>query len=61
METTFLMRSDLARVQPKEHQVIPNQSGSSIYDGGARPQAGRPRNARTIQISKHAPMNPAIR
>ena len=29
--------------------------------GGARPHAVRPRSARTIQISKHAPMNPAIR
>ena len=28
---------------------------------GARLHALRPRNARTIQINKHAPMNPAIR
>ena len=29
--------------------------------GGASPHAVRPRTARTIQINKHAPMNPAIR
>jgi hypothetical protein len=28
---------------------------------GARPHAARPRTARTIQINKHAPMNPEIR
>ena len=32
-----------------------------ICDGGVRPHAVRPRSARTIQISKQAPMNPAIR
>jgi hypothetical protein len=29
--------------------------------GGASPHAVRPRTARTIQINKHAPMNPAMR
>jgi isopentenyl diphosphate isomerase/L-lactate dehydrogenase-like FMN-dependent dehydrogenase len=33
----------------------------AFCDGGARPHAVRPRSARTSQISKHAPMNPAIR
>ena len=37
------------------------QCGSLICDSGARPHAVRPRTARTIQISKHAPMKPAIR
>jgi hypothetical protein len=37
------------------------QSGSLICRSGARPHAVRPRSARTIQISKHAPTNPAIR
>jgi hypothetical protein len=41
---------------------LPRQSppGDTGF-GGARPHAVRPRTARTIQINKHAPMNPAIR
>jgi hypothetical protein len=33
----------------------------AIWDSASSVQAVRPRSARTIQISKHAPMNPAIR
>jgi hypothetical protein len=41
---------------------IPSEQTSRIVSlRGARPHAVRPRSARTTQISKHAPTNPAIR
>jgi hypothetical protein len=38
----------------------PSPAGDTGF-GRARPHAVRPRTVRTIQINKHAPMNPAIR
>src|SRR5271165_403917 len=41
-------------------QSLPRQSVDNRFSP-ARPHAMRPRTERTIQINKHAPMNPAIR
>ena len=56
---TFLFERGVLSFGPLRDGALPRRGRGQIF--GARPHAVRPRNARTIQINKHAPMTPAIR
>ena len=56
---TFLFERSVLSFGPLRTALYPAATEAKFF--GARPHAVRPRNARTIQINKHAPMTPAIR